>query len=144
MSSILMNSRHNSQPIGMLLNSGSISVELWPTFGFLEEMLGKAIFAFSATREYPEDELEAAFERWLPTLERALVDPLGSLIESYGKAVRDNQNAMIANLDDLLEDIRKAARVRNVLCHGSWRLPDARGRSVPFFVNRQKEVLKRR
>jgi len=45
------------------------------TFGFLEEVLGKAIFAFSATTPYPESEVEAAFEKWLPTLERALIDP---------------------------------------------------------------------
>jgi hypothetical protein len=31
--------------------------------------------------------------------------------------------------------------LRNVLCHGSWRKPDADGRSVPFFVNRRLEVF---
>jgi uncharacterized protein YutE (UPF0331/DUF86 family) len=111
------------------------------TFGFLEEMLGKGIFAFSATKQYPESEIEAAFERWLPTLQSALIDPLGSLIESFGRAVRDNQDATIENLDDLLDDLRKASRVRNVLCHGSWGVPDAAGRSVPLFVNRHKEVF---
>ena len=45
------------------------------TFGFLEEVLSKAIFAFSATTRYPESEVAAAFEKWLPTLERALIDP---------------------------------------------------------------------
>ena len=34
------------------------------TFGFLEETLGKAIFSFTATREYPEEELEPAFAGW--------------------------------------------------------------------------------
>ena len=33
------------------------------TFGFLEEVLGKAIFVFSATTPYPESEVEAAFEK---------------------------------------------------------------------------------
>lgn len=50
------------------------------TFGFLEQTLGKAIFSFSAARQFPEQELEVEFERWLPTLERALSNPLGSLI----------------------------------------------------------------
>jgi len=111
------------------------------TFGFLEETLGKAIFAFTATRQYSEEEIDAAYERWLPTLERALMDPLGGLIDTYGSAVRAHQDATLENLDDLLGDLRAAARVRNVLCHGSWRLPDAQGRSIPLFVNRQNEVF---
>jgi hypothetical protein len=56
------------------------------TFGFLEEVLarvsgkeevlGKAIFAFTATTPYNENDIQAALERWLPTLENALIDPL--------------------------------------------------------------------
>jgi hypothetical protein len=110
------------------------------TFGFLEEVLGKAIFAFTATTRYPESEAEAAFEKWLPTLERALIDQLGGLIDAYGKAVRNNLEATITNLDDLLSELRKAAVIRNVLCHGSWPTPDSSGKSLPLFVNRQKMV----
>jgi len=111
------------------------------TFGFLEEVLGKAIFSFTATREFASDELEAAFESWLPTLQRALTDPLGGLIDSYGRAVCDNHNATIENLGVLLDDMRKASAIRNVLCHGSWNVPDELGRSVPSFVNRRKEIF---
>ena len=110
------------------------------TFGFLEEVLGKAIFAFTATTRHQESEIDAAFENWLPTLERALIDPLGSLIDAYGKAVRNNSEATIGNLDELLCELRDASVIRNVLCHGSWRAPDADGRSLPLFVNRQKMV----
>ena len=110
------------------------------TFGFLEEVLGKAIFAFTATTRYPESEVEAAFEKWLPTLERALIDPLAGLIVTYGKAVRDNSEATIENLNDLLCELRKASAIRNVLCHGSWRKPDTDGKSLPLFVNSQKMV----
>jgi hypothetical protein len=110
------------------------------TFDFLEEVLGKAIFAFTATIRYPDSEIEAAFEKWLPTLERALIDPLAGLIEAYSKAVRNNSEATINNPDDLLRELRKAAVIRNVLCHGSWRTPDASGKSLPLFVNRQKMV----
>lgn len=104
-------------------------------------MLGKAIFSFTATREYPEEKLEAEFNRWLPTLERALSDPLGGLIDSFGKAVRDNNKATITNLDDLLNSLREAAVLRNVLCHGSWRSPDENGKSLPLFVNKRGEVF---
>lgn len=46
------------------------------TFGFIEEVLGKAIFAFTATRKYEAQEIEDAYEAWLPRLERALTDQL--------------------------------------------------------------------
>jgi hypothetical protein len=111
------------------------------TFGFLEETLGKAIFSFGATRDVPEEDLEAEFEKWLPTLERALSDPLGNLVDAYGKAVRTNKSATITNLDDLLVDLRKASSIRNVLCHASWRAPDVQGGALPFFVNRKNEVF---
>lgn len=111
------------------------------TFGFLEEVLGKAIFAFTATRHYQEAEVEQAYAEWLPTLERALIDPLGNLIDVYGKAVRNHPGARITNLDDLLDALREASAVRNILCHGSWRPPDAAGAAVPLFVNRQKMVV---
>jgi hypothetical protein len=111
------------------------------TFGFLEEILGKAIFAFTATRPYDEAEIEQAYARWLPTLERALTDPLGNLIDAYGKAVREHGSATITNLDELLSDLRKAADMRNILCHGSWKPPDDTGASVPFFVNRRRKVV---
>jgi hypothetical protein len=109
------------------------------TFGFLEETLGKAIFSFTATRSYPEDQIQVAYEKWLPTLERALSDQLGSLIDTYGKAVRDHGEATIQNLPELIEDLRAASVVRNVICHGSWGEPDMAGRSIPLFVNRRKE-----
>jgi len=111
------------------------------TLGFLEEVVLKAIFVFTATRPYDEAEIKQAYVEWLPKLERALVDPLGNLIDTYGKAVRDHEAATIDYLDDLLNDLRKASAVRNILCHGSWRLPDSTGASVPFFVNRQKMVV---
>ena len=105
------------------------------TFGFLEEILAKAIFAFTGMRKIPEDESTAAYEKWGVTLEHALSDPLGNLVDTYGKAVRNHGGATIENLDVLIDRLREAARLRNVLCHGSWNgKPDAEGRSIPFFV----------
>ena len=111
------------------------------TFGFLEDALAKAIFAFTATKYYKEEESEAAYKAWLPKLERALTDPLGNLIDAYGKAVRDHGGEKVENFDQLLEDLRSAGSTRNVICHGSWGLPDCNGATVPSFVNRQKEVF---
>lgn len=111
------------------------------TFGFLEEVLGKAIFSFTATRPFDGEEIQQAYIEWLPKLECALLDPLGSLINAYERAVREHQDATIDNLDDLLRNLRKASQIRNILCHGSWRVPDTIGASIPFFVNRQKEIV---
>ena len=71
------------------------------TFGFLEDALFKAIFAFTATTHYQEDEIDEAYREWLPMLERVLVDPLGNLIDVCGRAVRNNSRSTIENLDDL-------------------------------------------
>lgn len=109
------------------------------TFGFLEEILGKAIFAFTATKPYSEEEVQKVYENWLPKLQDALSNQLWNLIESYGKAVLEHPDATIENLDELLDQLKNAAKVRNVICHGSWRSPNVEGGSVPFFVNRQKE-----
>ena len=37
--------------------------------------------------------------------------------------------------------LREASRIRNVLCHGSWRTPDKNGASTPLFVDRKGEVF---
>jgi hypothetical protein len=111
------------------------------TFGFLEEVLGKAIFAFTATRKYSSDEIDAAYRAWIEQLEQAMIDPLQKLAESYCTAARNNPATTTENIDELVADIKKAAVIRNVLCHGSWQAPNANGASVPLFVNRQKEVF---
>lgn len=111
------------------------------TYGFLEEVLGKAIFAFTATRNYRLDEIEAAYQAWQPQLERALTDQLWNLAEAYGKAARDNPATTTKNIDELVDHIKKATVIRNVLCHGSWQKPNADGASLPWFVNRQIQVF---
>lgn len=111
------------------------------TFGFLEDALCKAIFALSATTSYDEDEIEAAYSAWLPTLERALADLLGNLIDVFGNAIRKSQNANVENLGDLLADLRSASALRNVICHGSWAPPDSKGATVPFFVDKQGHMF---
>lgn len=112
------------------------------TYGFLEEVLGKAIFAFTATRRFgTEAELQDAYALWLPTLERALTDTLKPLANAYGRAVRDNSESTTENIDELISAIKDASEIRNVICHGSWRPPDPEGRSLPLFVNKRNEVF---
>lgn len=109
------------------------------TFGLLEEILCKAIFAFTGTRSYDEAEIIEAYEQWLPKLHRMLSDPLGGLIDTYGYSVKRHPNANFCNLSELLNDMKAASKIRNVLCHGSWRCPDDMGASIPFFVTKQNE-----
>ena len=113
------------------------------TFGFLEEILGRAIFAHTATRPYAEEEVDAAYREWLPKLERALYDPLGKLINEYAKAVREHPDVPIQDhdLDDLIDKLRIASKNRNMLCHASWGPPDDSGASIPFYVNRKMEIF---
>lgn len=110
------------------------------TFGFLEEVLGKAIFSFTGTTEVPADEWEAAYAAWLPQLRRALSDQLGRLIDSYASAVRKHQADAPADFDDVILELREVALLRNVICHGSWRPPDAAGCSLPLFTNTKGEL----
>lgn len=111
------------------------------TFGFLEEVLGKVIFALTATREYAPADVDQAYAKWIPQLERALVEPLGALIGMYDKAARGHGRATFDGLDDLIADLSNASDMRNILCHASWRMPDDSGRSLPLFVNREKMVV---
>lgn len=111
------------------------------TFGFLEEVLGKAIFALTGTRRYEEHEIDEAYVKWLPTLERAVSDPLGGLIDLYAKALKDHPDVRFSNANDMVEDLRKAASLRNVLCHGSWGVPSAEGSSLPFFINKKMKIF---
>lgn len=111
------------------------------TFGFLEEILGKAIFALSAATPNDAAEVDAANEEWSRTWERALTDPLGHLVVNYEKAFRNHPNANTEELEFLVRRLKDASRIRNVLCHGSWRVPDGKGASVPLFIDNKQNVF---
>ena len=111
------------------------------TFGFLEDTLARAIFAFTATTECTVVEGQKALEKWLSVLEKAMTDTLYPLAEAYGKAVRDHQDADFKNVSDLVEDIKKAAEIRNALCHGFWQTPDPSGKSQLRYFNKKQETF---
>lgn len=111
------------------------------TYGFLEEMLGKAIFAFSGTKTYSDDAVAAALAKWQIMLEKALTDALGALIIGYERAAKANGGLAMENFDDLITKLKKATEIRNAICHGSWRPPNEEGASKLHFVNRKLETF---
>lgn len=48
-------------------------------FGYLEEVLGRAILVLTAKREYGPNDIDEAYAKWPGQLERAASDPLGGL-----------------------------------------------------------------
>lgn len=111
------------------------------TFGFIEEMLGKAIFALTGAKAFDPKGDPDAFHEWIKTLEKALTDQLGGLIIAYEKALAENPRTTGNDYTALLDELRKAKDIRNTLCHGSWDKPDDQGRTVPKFVNRKLLVF---
>jgi hypothetical protein len=113
------------------------------TFGFLELTLGRAIFALTATRIYEnEEELRKANEKWLPILEKALTDELGGLIRKFDESVRAHSTPCKVDFyGKLIEDLDRAKEIRNILCHASWQSPDSKGKSLPFFVRRDRQIV---
>lgn len=106
------------------------------TFGFLEEMLKKAILALTGTYPAPVDEAacDEAVKDWHDLLERSIANPLSPLIDTFAKAARHHPESRHQNLDEFIQHLRDAARIRNIICHGSWGAPDVNGASKPFYV----------
>lgn len=103
-------------------------------------MLTKAIFALSATRTFNESEFQEEYEKWIPYLEKTLSDQLWNLIEKFDKHARAHQELRVENFQELVDNLKSSVVIRNILCHGSWRPLSSEGKSIPFFVNKQREV----
>ena len=91
------------------------------TFSHLEDMMARAWYGLTATREFEDmEQAKAAFPEWEKALKESLTDSLHSLTRKLRKAFNDDHRvpddiagACLARLDEL--------RVwRNALCHGAW------------------------
>ncbi|WP_022706691.1 hypothetical protein [Paracoccus zeaxanthinifaciens] len=104
-------------------------------FGFLEEALKRAIF--SLTRQgLGEDATDQQLERWLKRMEDIADDSLGTLIDSFGAAMK---HARIAEREVLVERLGVQRLRRNLLCHASWRPGRTPGAWHPTFINTRGE-----
>lgn len=111
------------------------------SFGFLEDVLLRAIVALTYTREVSDEELKSEISDAAKDLKMAVSDSLSPLIDRYVRLAKAHQAYPFSNLSDLEADLRSATKLRNVIAHGSWQAPDSQGRSVPHFVNRQGQAF---
>ena len=110
------------------------------TYGFLEETLGKAIFALTGTKQH-ETVSQEDFEKWIKMLQKAVRDPLGGLIAKFEEVFSRDPDNRFDNPADLVSDLKKAKIHRDVLCHGSWRKDSSDSTGRPFFVNKNDELF---
>lgn len=91
------------------------------TFSHLEDMMARAWFGLTASREFEDmEQAEVAFPDWEKALKGSLTESLHSLARKLKKAFNEDDRvpnevagAFLARLDEL--------RVwRNALCHGAW------------------------
>ena len=112
------------------------------TFGFLEETLLKAIFIFIGNKLSSEELIEKEKEKLLKQLLQASSDPMHGLINKYNEVFNNHpENSKFSNFKELINLLNEAKKIRNVLCHGSWRAPNENGASRVFFINRQLYVF---
>ena len=108
------------------------------SFGFLEDTLKKAYFSFTGTTPVAPEDLERAVEQWGKRLEKIMIMQLRNLAVEFEGAATSNPNNSTENISELVADIKKAAEIRNILCHGSWMLPDNEGKSLPRFSKKDR------
>ncbi|WP_134078165.1 hypothetical protein [Rhodovulum visakhapatnamense] len=108
------------------------------SFGFLEDTLRKAFFSFTGTTPVAPEDTARAVEQWGKRLERVMTMQLWNLANEFEAAATANPSNSTENICDLVADIKKASELRNILCHGSWMLPDNEGKSLPRFSKKDR------
>lgn len=112
------------------------------SFGFLEDTLRRAYLVFTGTTLVALEEAEQEVKKWGAKLESIMTMQLWNLAKDFESAVNANPNSSTVNINELVADIKKAAELRNILCHGSWMLPDNEGRSLPRFSKKDRATGK--
>ncbi len=110
-------------------------------FGFLEDVLARAVLAFSGMQEYKGEDKKNAMGELAGILESALKDALGKLTDVYVSRVKMHSNAP-PYIDDLVARIRSRTNDRNAICHGAWMPPDVEGKSRLLYFDRKRIEFK--
>lgn len=104
------------------------------SFGHLEDMLKRAIFALDRDR-LSGGIRERDFRDWLRRMDHVAADSLGTLIERLGRTMT-REGRPDADLLAALDEIKGW---RNLLCHAAWR--EEGDGWQPVFANTRGEVF---
>lgn len=106
------------------------------SFGWLEEILKRAIFALDRAR-LADDLTPQELQAWLTRIGTMADDSMGTLIERLDSAMRRHPG--LHDRDAITDALHEVKRHRNHLCHASWRPTDDKGLWHPAFVNTRGE-----
>ena len=105
------------------------------SFGHLEDMLKRAIFALDRDR-LAGGIRERDFRDWLRRMDHVAADSLGTLIERLDRVLGRSPHP--APQRDLIAQMEEIKDWRNLLCHAVWR--PAAGGWQPVFANTRGEL----
>lgn len=100
-------------------------------YGFLEEALKRAIYSLTL-QGLGRDADERAIEKWLQRMDDIADDSLGTLIDSFLAAMGRQR---VPGREALALQLDRIRRMRNLLCHASWRPGAQPGYWHPTFIN---------
>lgn len=105
------------------------------SFGHLEDMLKRAIFALDRDR-LSGGIRECDFRQWLRRMDHVAADSLGTLIERLERTMaREGQSDR-----DLIGQLDEIKTWRNLLCHAAWREAADGAGWQPVFANTRGEI----
>ena len=111
------------------------------TFSHLEDMMARAWFGLTATREFEDmEQAETAFPEWEKAVKETLTDSLYSLRKKLNKAFEDDDRVSNEVADAYLARLDELRVWRNALCHGAWQGFQEDGSvGLRHFTRRDKE-----
>lgn len=154
--------KNEERPLQMPLVDASRLPPLWPThlhppafwehlgrlvgsYGMLEEVLLRAIFQLTGSVPAAEDETKrkAQIEAWIAELEAAMEDQLYVLTNRFSEGLKLHRctRGLQKRRAKLLDELHAARKIRNLLCHASWEVPDKKsGKCRPGLRRKAKGV----
>src|SRR5690606_12856168 len=104
------------------------------SFGHLEDMLKRAIFALDR-RRLPASIHDSDFRNWLRRMDHVAADSLGTLIERLDRTLLREGRAD----PELIGQLDEVKSWRNLLCHANWRPVGTAWQ--PVFANTRGEIF---
>lgn len=109
-------------------------------FGYLEDVLGRAIHAMTTWPHDGQVLSEQEFEAWLKEQDRARSEPLRNLISKF-VSLANSPAQQSYGVERVSIKLRELAEIRNVICHGCWMMPGQSGYSIPSFMKPNGDIF---